>query len=152
MILISDQGLITGPNPAIKNRLTAIDSAISAGYDCRIVVKSIKGRIYLVGNEPYERIHTNFLVTNRDRLWIECVDDTTTRFFAERMGIHGFNFMPKSKDSVTITSNGILWWNTPQLLSLPKKGILCLELFDISDGSEVEGVCSEYIGAFSEKD
>lgn len=151
MILVSDQGLITGPNMAAKNRLSTIDNAISAGYDCRILVKSIKGRVYLIGNEPYERIHTNFLITNRDRLWIECIDDATIRLFAERMGGHGLNFMPKSKDSVTITSNGTLWWSTPPT-SFPKKGIIYLGSVDIAEGTEVEGVCSEYIGVFSEKD
>jgi len=151
MILISNEGNLIGRNRATEGTSAAIQDAINKGYDCKIYVKEVGGRLYLATREPYERISLNFLIPNRDKLWIQCATVSTLKFFSDKLAEYNFNYFYAAEDC-SITSHGTLWW-WPSHVTTPTKtsGIVYLpETIRMDTQSmRVGGICCDFIGSFT---
>lgn len=104
--IIAHRGNTDGPNPTTENTPTAIDRAISLGFDCEIDVWYLNGTFYLGHDFPQTQISLAFLQDRSDRLWIHCKHlDSLIALKNE------FNCFYHDKDIYTLTSKGYVWGN-----------------------------------------
>ena len=108
MKLIAHRGNINGPDIQNENKPEYIKTAIVLGYDCEIDVRLINNELYLGHDEPTYKINIDFLITNKDSLWIHCKNITALGFLSEYKN-YVFNYFWHQTDDYVITSNEFIW-------------------------------------------
>lgn len=138
MLKIAHRGNTNGPT-IHENQLWYIEKAIKEGYDAEIDVWMIRGRLWAGHDSAQYLINEEFLLTNKDRLWIHCKNFEALDYFA-KMG-NSFNYFWHQEDDFTMTSQNFIW-------TYPGK-----EVGDWSVIVDLEGkteyncyaICSDYI-------
>lgn len=106
MKLIAHRGNMNGPNPELENTPDYILKAITLGFDCEIDIRYINDKLYLGHDLPQCVISLDFLLNNKDKLWIHCKNVEALDF------LHNYedlNIFFHDKDEYTITSKNFIW-------------------------------------------
>ena len=141
MKLISHRGNIKGKTDR-ENMPQYIEEALSRGYDVEIDVWRILGNYYLGHDDPEYKVSESFL--EKKGLWCHAKNSQAFSAMLKNSKIHCFWH---DRDDYTLTSRGKIW-------IYPNKepldgGILVLNNNQkIPDNSNLEGVCSDYVGNF----
>jgi hypothetical protein len=106
MKLIAHRGNINGPNKELENSPNQILNTLSLGYDCEIDVHLINNNLYLGHDEPQYSIDINFLLENKDKLWIHCKNMEALVFLNEYKEL---NIFWHENDKYTLTSKNYIW-------------------------------------------
>jgi hypothetical protein len=106
MKLIAHRGNICGPNEELENSPKQILNTLSLGYDCEIDVHLVNNELYLGHDEPKYKIDINFLLSNKDNLWIHCKNIEALNFLID---FNELNIFWHNKDEYTITSKKYIW-------------------------------------------
>lgn len=105
MILISHRGNLVGPNPSFENSQEYIQEALDKGFSVEIDLRVLNGELHLGHDYAQHTISSDFLVLNRDKLWVHCKDYIA---FTKAMQLQ-LNCFFHDKDDYTLTSFGYVW-------------------------------------------
>ena len=149
MFFISHRGNIDSVKEDFENSIPYIENAMSLGYDVEIDLRMHKDKLYLGHDEPDHPVKIEWLVANKDKLWIHTKDissldlctNTSLRYFFHE------------KERHTLISNGLIW--THDLREATKKSIIPwisikISKEDFDSYSYVKGVCSDFIKHYRE--
>lgn len=104
MKIISHRGNIKGPLPSKENTLNYILNALIS-FDVEIDVRMLGDKLMLGHDEPLHSIDLDFLIDNRESLWVHCKDINSLEFLKN----HEINcFSHSSSDFVLSSQNYIL--------------------------------------------
>jgi hypothetical protein len=149
MKLIAHRGNLSGPNPETENTASAIDEAISRGFDAEIDVWMFNGKVFLGHDAPSFEIDKKWINERHHALWIHCKNTEAFGYFVEK----GFNCFFHDVDAYTLTVDGYIW-AYPGMPAAGKKCIAVMPEYvsDVMkyDLSEYFGVCSDYVLSISE--
>ena len=145
MKLISHRGNITGPIDDKENRPSYIDCAIQLGYEVEVDLRYINGQFWLGHDYPQYKIEKTWMDIRKDKIWYHCKDKESALELI-RLDF-GIKFFCHSQDDFVLTNTNHLWvHNLNGLLNtsciIPLLGI---DDIDHYSGSEVYGVCTDYI-------
>ena len=144
MKLIAHRGNITGPNKDLENNPAYILNAISQGFDTEIDVWSINGSIFLGHDKPEYKVLNNFLFNSK--FWCHAKNIEALKFMLEN-NIHCFWHQ---EDDYTITSKNKIWVY-PNKLLVTNSICVMPEVGFQGNISDCHGICSDYIGYFTNK-
>lgn len=146
MYYIAHRGNLNGRIPERENKPDYIMEAINAGYNCEIDIWLIDNILYLGHDKPETVVPFEFLMENKNYLWIHCKNkDALFKLIKCDM-----NCFFHDKDQYTLTSKLVIWGNINSELG----NCICVmpELFKdrLSDLDllKCEGICSDYIEYF----
>ena len=112
---------------------------VSKGFDVEIDLWEIDGHLRLGHDFAQYEISLDFLIRNKDNLWIHCKNLDALYFCQETT----FNYFWHEEDTVTLTSMGVLWVYPGKQ---PIKGsIAVMPEIHNDDVSICLGICSDYI-------
>ena len=146
--IISHRGNIDGENPDRENSISYIEEAISAGYDVEVDLWVEEDEFYFGHDFPQHIVHIDWLLKNKDYLWIHCKNlealESMSHFDGE------FNYFWHNTDRYTLTSKGIGWVLVGQIpysnsiIVLPEK----LGYYDKCDEKydrilKTKGICTD---------
>ena len=144
MKLIAHRGNTSGPNQETENTTSAIDEALSQGFDSEIDVWMFHGKVFLGHDAPSFEIDPEWVEERRHKLWVHCKNTEALGYFAEK----GFNCFFHDIDAYTLTLEGFVW----AYPGMPAAGNKCIAVMPeyVSDISEYDfskyfGVCSDYV-------
>lgn len=148
MIYIAHRGLTHGPDREKENNPEWIKEVLKQGYSAEIDLNVYNSKLYLGHDEPQYEIEHDFLVKNKEKLWIHAKDRVALEWMI-RTG-HLLNYFWHQKDDYTITSYGYIW-NYPGKILTPFS--ICNQP-ELKRGFEPEtykqeqgiGVCSKFVG------
>jgi hypothetical protein len=106
MNLISHRGNTNGPEPDIENRPEVILSLIDKKIAVEIDLRWHNNQFYLGHDEPQYEIDSDFLLKNRNWLWVHCKEKTS---FEEALKLRRLNCFWHDTDDYTMTSFGYVW-------------------------------------------
>jgi hypothetical protein len=149
MKIIAHRGNINGPNQEMENNPEYILKTLSLGYDCEIDVRLIDRNLYLGHDLPQYQINLDFLLINRDKLWIHCKNLEALDFLN---GYKELNIFWHETDQYTLTNKGYIW---SYIGVKTTKNIICVmpelaydNYIDVVNkkniDNELYGVCSDY--------
>lgn len=149
MIYIAHRGLIAGPNPDLENRPEHILHVLSRGYSAEIDLWCYNGELFLGHDEPQYKINLDFLMLNRQKLWIHVKDVDALEFVSTG---HGLNYFWHDTDKYTMTSYGYIWVYPGQ--KLVKRSICVQPEWDLNNDPhnfkpECMGICSKFVELIS---
>lgn len=148
MKFISHRGNVSGPNKERENKVDYIQEAFNEGFDVEIDLWHFDGNLYLGHDFPETICSINFLIENRESLWIHAKNLKALNFLR---GNHEFlNYFWHQNDDFTLTSRGFIW--TFPSKQLTENSICVLpELYNDSFKyySSSYGICSDYIKKYS---
>lgn len=110
--IISHRGNLSGPDPDLENKLEHIETVLNTTQlDVEIDIRAIDGKLFLGHDSIEDSVSLNFLLNNKDRLWIHCKNIEAYEVFSRyrSFGASTFNFFFHDKDPCALTSNGWLW-------------------------------------------
>lgn len=112
MYFISHRGNIDGPCPETENSPDQIQKCIDLGFDVEVDLRCKHGKLYLGHDYAQYEISEQWLLDNRNHLWIHCKD-----MMALDYCVHddNFNYFFHDKDEYTLTSYGYVWANIGKL-------------------------------------
>ena len=105
MLLISHRGNIKGPNPTLENSPAYIQKALHSGFSVEIDLRVKDGQLYLGHDYPEHLIDEEFLVQNKERLWVHCKDSEA---FTRAIKLN-LNCFWHNTDDYTMTKYGYVW-------------------------------------------
>ena len=141
MRLIANKGNMWGPSPN-ENDPSWIDEAIRFGYDVKIDIRVINGRLFLGSDSPQYEVNMKYLHKIHNKAWIHCKNLNALDFFLE---MPKFNCFWHQNDDYTITSNGFIWTSPDKPLTSRSIAVMP-EVGDLTAvPEEVFGICSDYI-------
>lgn len=144
MIFIAHRGNVFGPCPKDENNPEYITNAINMGFDCEIDVWLIAGKLFLGHDEPQYEIDIDFLLENKDKLWVHCKN---TEAFPEMLKAH-MNCFYHDKDTYTLTGAGYIWGNinspihSEMICVMPEKYAINPMDYELKS---CKGICSDYV-------
>lgn len=147
MLYISHRGNIHGPNPYDENKPDYILNTIKKGYQCEIDIWNINDKLYLGHDKPDTPINKEFLINNRDVLWIHCKNLEAISYIKKLP--YQFNYFFHDKDTYTLTSTGYIWGNINSELN---SDVICVmpELYNFKINiSNCKGICSDFIESYN---
>jgi hypothetical protein len=103
---IAHRGNINGPT-AYENQLWYAQEAIDQGYDVELDVWMVRGKLWAGHDSAQYLIREEFLLENKDRLWIHCKNFEALDHFAQ-MG-NSYNYFWHQEDDFTMTSHNFIW-------------------------------------------
>ena len=106
MILISHRGNMNGPAPDHENHPEIILSAINKKIAVEIDLRWYKNKFYLGHDEAQYEIDSQFLLDNKDWLWVHCKERES---FQEALKLRRLNCFWHDVDDYTMTSFGYVW-------------------------------------------
>lgn len=145
MILIAHRGNLIGPKPELENNPEYILEALSLGYHAEVDLRMENGQLYLGHDEPQYPIQSDFLIRNKNTLWVHCKDHQAFEYMAKNnIG----NFFWHDTDDYTFTKYGYIWAYPGK----PSMGIACImvmpelywKLEEIKKFKSF-GVCSDFV-------
>lgn len=142
MIIISHRGNLNGPDKNIENTPTAIEKALSLGFDVEIDIWHKENEFWLGHDEPQYNVDFNFIRTKG--LWIHCKNLSALDVLINT----NLEFFWHETDTVTLTSNNYIWTYPCKPLISHKSIAVMPELcnnynFDLRT-SLIYGVCTDY--------
>ena len=105
MLVISHRGNTVGVNPDIENKPEVILDCIDQKIPVEIDLRMVHGNPYLGHDEPQYKIDANFLMENKNWLWVHCKEKESFDY-ALRMNLNCFWH---DVDDYTMTSWGYVW-------------------------------------------
>lgn len=144
MIYIAHRGNLNGPNKD-ENKPEYIKKSISLGFDCEIDIRYINNILYLGHDTPDYKIDLQFLIENKNKLWIHCKDIDSLIYLKD----FDLNCFYHNLDDYTITTKGDIWGN---IGSKTNKTIINV-MPEKSENKKLyisKGICSDYIMNFKE--
>ena len=141
--LISHRGNLHGPNPDIENSPSAIELAVSKGFDCEIDLWEKDKKIFLGHDYPQYEINLKFLEDLNQFIWIHCKNLSAINFLIER---DLFNFFWHEKDKFTLTSKGYIW--TYPNNEYDKNSVIVNLEAGLKLKKECYGICSDYVSEY----
>jgi hypothetical protein len=145
MLFISHRGNIDHQNHKRENTKNYILEALALGFDCEIDIWVIDNIIYLGHDNPVSPIDIQFLLNNKEHLWIHCKNFKALDFFSKNTE---FNYFYHDKDHYTITSKSYIWGNinshiiNNMICVMPEKYTVLKSI------KNCYGICSDYIQKF----
>jgi len=106
MNLISHRGNLDGPSPDSENHPETIVSAINEGFSVEIDLRWRDNKFYLGHDEPQYEIDSQFLLDNKNWLWVHCKEKKS---FHEALKLRKLNCFWHDTDDYTMTSFGYVW-------------------------------------------
>jgi len=141
MLLISNQGNISGANPLLSNTPDYIESTLNKGYNVKIDLWYHNDKCFLGEDGPKVEIEWQWLIEHAEYLWIKCANSKTFSFLLEND--KSFNFFYNKEDAITMTSKGVPWSNYDN--DYTSNTIVC----DTDQIEGVLGVCSDDVSKWS---
>lgn len=141
---ISHRGNVNGPEPKNENNPIYIEKALTR-YDCEVDLRYelSENQFYLGHDINQYPININWLIKNKNKLWIHCKDFYALNYLSNNQ--IDLNFFWHHSDDYTITSQGYIW-TYPEKLTGDKSVIVDLELnYKSYKENPVYGVCSDFI-------
>ena len=121
MKIISHRGNLNGPrertNKEQENNPDVVDFVIKKGYDVEIDIRQINNNLFLGHDVPNYLINLDWLLENKNSLWIHCKNLEALMLLAEE----DLNIFWHQNDDFTLTSSGHIWTYPGKRLS--KKSI-----------------------------
>lgn len=99
MTIISHRGNLNGPNPFKENNPHSILEALKV-FDVEIDVWIHNGQLWLGHDNPHTKIDLNFLIENKDKLWVHCKNIQALEFLKNE----DLNCFGHDKDNFVLTS------------------------------------------------
>lgn len=144
-IIISHRGNINGPQRFRENNPKYIKELLSQNIPCEVDLRfsNKTGNLFLGHDICQYKIDQDFLVDNRNMLYIHCKTLGALSYLNERLNIINMNYFYHANDAYTLTSQKQVWCfpgTTP-----PRNGILV----DLSSrpnyNARCLGVCVDWI-------
>lgn len=139
MVLVAHRGNVTGPNPEKENSIEYIQSAINQGFDVEIDLWA-KEKFWLGHDKPQYECPTQFLIDNRNKLWIHCKNLEAMDILAE---FKTLNFFWHESDDFTLTSKKFIWTYPGKMVC--NKSVLVVDDARNYSGRICFGLCSDYL-------
>lgn len=107
MIFIAHRGCIDGPNHSIENNPSAVERAISLGFNVEIDVWHFDDMGWFIGHDgPTYKVDFDFL--DRPQLFLHCKNGSAlSRFISNRCV--SADFFWHQNDCFTLTSKSYIW-------------------------------------------
>ncbi len=144
MRLISNRGNTNGVNQDLENTQIYIQEAINKGYDVKVDLWVMNGKLYLGSNEPTTPLDIDWLERAASKLWLHCRDTEVISKLVD-LDPRGANlhYFWHENDTLTLTSRCYMWVSPGKQ---PVKGGIAVspELND-DNVNTCYGVCSDYI-------
>ena len=139
MIKIAHRGNVNGPS-IHENQLWYIQKAIDLGYEAEIDVWIIRGKLWSGHNSAQYLLDMEFIIKNKNRLWIHCKNFEALDYFATVWG-RDLKYFWHQEDDYTITNTGHIWTYPEKNIS--KRSIIV----DLEGKTEYTcyGICSDYL-------
>lgn len=148
MILISHRGNTNGPSPDYENRPELVITLLTQKISVEVDLRYYKNNFYLGHDEPQYEISPEFLLENKDLLWVHCKDKEA---FNQALKLRKVHCFWHQEDDYTMTNFGYVW-------AYPGKesvSSLCIGVMPESHWSPEEtlkksfiGICTDYIGQY----
>jgi hypothetical protein len=138
---IAHRGNIDGPSK-YENQPRHIQKALDLGYDAEIDIWSIRGKLWLGHDKADYLVDLDFLLRNKERLWIHCKNLEALSYFVSLDPT--FQYFWHEKDDHTLTSNNFIW-TYPGKKTTEKSIIVTFEKTLSQENLQVFGVCSDYV-------
>ncbi len=106
MILISHRGNLDGPDLFSENSPEKIDHVKSLSIPVEIDLRYHNNSLYLGHDEPQYQINIDYLLDNRDWLWIHCKDSEALNIALKTKKLNCFWH---DTDDYTMTTFGYTW-------------------------------------------
>lgn len=147
MIFISHRGNIEGKKVDEENKPEFILQAIELGYDVEIDLWIKNNILFLGHDEPLYEIELNWLLENKDRLWVHAKNlDCLTYLSTNKIDL---NYFWHDADLATLTSKNFIWAKENTQL-IDNSVAMIPDFYDINYYNCI-GVCSDRIKLFKEK-
>ena len=111
MKIICHRGNTFGPDPDNENKPEVIDYCIRKGYDVEIDLWYYNNKLYLGHDEPTYQVDADYLMLNKDRLWIHCKNLKASAELnkLDRILFTSFNYFFNDSDNYSLTSLNYIW-------------------------------------------
>lgn len=148
MIYIAHRGLIDGHDDDKENNPEWIRKVLDMGYSAEIDLRYASGKLMLGHDKGIHPVSLDFLLENRQKLWIHTKDFEAMEYVSGR----GLNHFWHDTDEYTMTSFGYIWCYPGK--KLPSTGICVQPEWDSSfDYNNFKpkcmGICSKYVDRIS---
>lgn len=145
MLLIAHRGNLQGPTPSLENNPSYVRDAIDLGFSVEIDLRSKDNELYLGHDYAQYRVDSEFLVENKNFLWVHCKDPEA---FEKALDLN-LNCFWHDKDDYTMTSYGFVWC-FPGKEPVGKMSIIVLpewyeDVSSIKKEGKMIGICSDYV-------
>ncbi len=147
MKLIAHRGNLNGPNNLEENKPEYIINCIRQGFDCEIDVRLLDNILYLGHDNPDYQIDKNFLLENKNFLWIHCKNINALNYLID---FKELNIFWHQNDDYTLTSKNFIW-SYPNKINTEKSILLLPELDNFNIDKNCYGICTDYIYTVKEK-
>lgn len=145
MKIIAHRGNLNGPDPSNENSPDVIQYCVSRGFDVEIDLWCHRNIAYLGHDEPTYPISLDFLIKNRDNLWVHCKNLCASSMVFE---LGDFNYFYHENDPMVITSKGYIWtYPEPQEMVSPFQVLLDFSSdidYMFYKNLNIYGVCVDY--------
>lgn len=158
MKVISHRGNLEGPNPERENEPEYINEAMEkigwVEIDLWVSINkdTLHPTLYLGHDYPLHRIHSEFIKTKGDRLYVHCKNFNALEFC--RNYNMGCNYFFHDKDTYTLVSNGEIWmypsfgqFNRQTIMAIPERIKQPPEYF-----KGIGGVCTDFALEWDERE
>lgn len=145
MMLISHRGNLNGPDLFSENSPEVINHVISMDIPVEVDLRWHNNSFYFGHDEPQYQVSAEYLLANKDWLWVHCKDNEA---FNAALKLRKLNCFWHNTDDYTITTFGYAW-------AYPGKepaGTLCIGVMPEMQWSFEEtlkkpffGICTDYI-------
>lgn len=147
MIFISHRGNLNGKNIENENKIDYIENALFLDFDVEIDVWLFNDSLFLGHDKPLYNIEENWLLKNKNKLWIHCKNIDALLFFNNK----DFNYFWHENDKVTLTSKGYIW-AYPSLEKIKNSIDVRPEIYSEEKyGFNTLGICSDYIEKYKKE-
>tara|TARA_B100001996_G_scaffold342325_1_gene296877 strand:- start:1647 stop:2093 length:447 start_codon:yes stop_codon:yes gene_type:complete len=144
-LLIAHRGNTLGPDKDNENSPGYISEALKKGFDCEVDLRLDQSSedFYLGHDEKQYQISMDWLIENKENLWIHCKDFfSLNKLNSVDLDL---NYFWHENDRFTLTSKGYIWTYPDNLIS---KNSVIVSLDDSMPDEECYGICSDYVEKF----
>lgn len=138
--LIAHRGNMWGPIPKKENSPAYIKEAIQQGFDVEVDLWKIDRAFFLGHDKGKYKITEKWLYTYPSMTWFHCKNSAALEYCIS-YGLHCFWHQ---NDDYTLTSNGYIWTYPGKVV--PECGVLVDKNLKMAPKSEIEFICSDYVG------
>lgn len=138
MKIISHRGNLSGIDLNRENKKWAINECLLLNFDVEIDVHYEKNEIFLGHDSPEEKIDIEYLIKNKNKLWLHLKNIDSVCFFLKNK--IKFNWFWHQKDDLTLTSFGIPWCYPDKYIEC---GVTVVKNIK-KEIPKVYGICTDY--------
>ena len=144
MKIISHRGNLEKSNVELENTIPFLEKAIEMGYEVETDIWYVEKKLYLGHNGPTSVVSVDWLLTNKNKLWIHCKHQDSL-FYLKNFS--ELNIFYHDNDPFTITSKNIILIN-PFFETNYYDGILMMPEYskvDIQDVIKFKGIFTDKV-------